>query len=151
VTPSSASVPDPAAAPVAPAAAPAVPATAPGPAAEPDLVRLPTVGASGRARLVHGGRAYAVFLVDGDPVVTEEACPHNGGPLSEGLIRDGAVVCPWHWYAFDLRTGACRTTGGYALRRFPVVERDGEPFVALPRDPRRSWSDILRAHARGEG
>jgi nitrite reductase (NADH) small subunit len=103
----------------------------------------------GARRLVHDGHAYAVFEVDGETVVTDEACPHNGGPLSEGRVRDGAVVCPWHWYRFDLLTGECRTSARYALRRYPVVERDGKRLVELPVRPRRSWSQVLRPHARG--
>ncbi|HEY0359527.1 MAG TPA: Rieske 2Fe-2S domain-containing protein [Mycobacteriales bacterium] len=111
----------------------------------PDVVPLPL----GATRLVHHGHAYAVFVVDGETVVTDEACPHNGGPLSQGKVRDGAVVCPWHWYRFDLQTGECRTTAQLSLRRYPVVERDGRPHVELPEHRRRSWSEVLRAHARG--
>src|SRR5471030_347504 len=37
--------------------------------------------------------------------VLDGVCPHEGGPLGEGIIEDGKVVCPWHAYAFDLRTG----------------------------------------------
>jgi hypothetical protein len=39
----------------------------------------------------HAGRSYAVFEVDGELRVTDGACPHNGGPLAEGLVRDGVV------------------------------------------------------------
>jgi nitrite reductase (NADH) small subunit len=111
-----------------------------------ELVPVPP----GATRLVHDGRAYAVFEVDGETVVTDEACPHNGGPLSKGVVRDGAVVCPWHWYAFDLRSGKCRTGPRYALRRYPVVVREGQLLAELTPPARRSWSDLLRAHARGE-
>lgn len=116
----------------------------------PELIAVPAPDDAGRARLVHGGRAYAVFVVEGATVVTDDTCPHNGGPLSEGLVRDGAVVCPWHWYVFDLRTGGCRNAVADGLRRYRVVERDGQLLVELPPPERRSWSDVLRAHARGE-
>jgi nitrite reductase/ring-hydroxylating ferredoxin subunit len=112
-----------------------------------DLVPLPP----GVTRLVHGGHVYAVFELDGETVVTDNACPHNGGPLSEGRVRDGAVVCPWHWFRFDLRTGECLTSARYALRRYQVVERDGKRYVELPAHPRRSWSEVLRTHAHGRG
>ena len=56
------------------------------------------------------GRAFAVFrLSDGSLRVTDAACPHNGGPLAEGRIREAGdeastatVTCPWHWYRFSL-------------------------------------------------
>lgn len=97
------------------------------------------------------GRSFAVFPVDGGLRVTDAVCPHNGGPLEQGRVRDGrVVVCPWHWYRFDLDTGACETTPRHRLRTYPVIERDGvrvadvgEPALAL------SWAERLRAHARG--
>lgn len=35
----------------------------------------------------------------------ENKCPHRNGPLSEGLIGNGKVVCPLHGHKFDLATG----------------------------------------------
>ena len=35
----------------------------------------------------------------------ENICPHRGGPLSEGIIGDGKVVCPLHGHKFDLASG----------------------------------------------
>jgi nitrite reductase (NADH) small subunit len=67
----------------------------------------------------HAGGFHAVFFVDGELYVTDGACPHNGGPLVEGLVRDGFVTCPWHWYSYELATGQCRTVAGYELRRYP--------------------------------
>ena len=32
-------------------------------------------------------------------------CPHRGGPLGQGWIEGEAVVCPWHSWAFDARSG----------------------------------------------
>jgi len=97
----------------------------------------------------HAGRSFAVFDVDGELFVTDARCPHNGGPLDQGWVRDGrTLVCPWHWYRFDLRSGRCETTRDHRLGCYPVVRRDGEYFADIPDPaPRRSWSQILRAHA----
>jgi nitrite reductase (NADH) small subunit len=97
----------------------------------------------------HADRSYAVFVVDGKLHVTDGACPHNGGPLAEGLVREGVVTCPWHWYSYELATGRCRTTAGYELRRYEVVLVEGRPHARIPAAAaQRSWSEILRAHAR---
>ncbi len=98
------------------------------------------------------GRAFAVFLVDGRHHVTDALCPHNAGPLEQGWVRDGpALVCPWHWYRFDLVTGACTTTPQHRLGIYPVVERGGERFADVGAQPVvLSWAQRLRAHARGE-
>src|SRR5438270_9001446 len=52
-----------------------------------------------------GDRALCVANVDGAIFVLDGICPHEGGPLGEGTIEDGRVVCPWHAYALDVRTG----------------------------------------------
>jgi Ferredoxin subunits of nitrite reductase and ring-hydroxylating dioxygenases len=103
------------------------------------------------------GRSFAVFAIDGgrgmiEHRVTDALCPHNQGPLEQGWVRDGrTVVCPWHWYRFALDTGECETTPQYRLGTYPVVERDGVRFADVGRTPvAQSWSERLRAHARGE-
>ncbi|MQA14045.1 MAG: Rieske 2Fe-2S domain-containing protein [Pseudonocardiaceae bacterium] len=115
---------------------------------------LPLGDAAGRTRwtIEHEGRSFAVFVVGGQHYVTDARCPHNGGPLSEGWVRgERELVCPWHWYRFDLRTGRCATTDRHELGRYPVHERDGELVTEVPEPaPVRSWSEILRAHAAGE-
>jgi nitrite reductase/ring-hydroxylating ferredoxin subunit/uncharacterized membrane protein len=35
-----------------------------------------------------------------------ERCSHLGGPLSEGLVEDGGIVCPWHGSRFALEDGS---------------------------------------------
>lgn len=116
---------------------------------------IPLGEPDGRSRweFAHDGRRFAVFAVDDDGVdelvVVDALCPHRQGRLTDGLIRDGAIVCPSHWYRFDLATGECRTTPDYRLTRYPVVVRDGVAYAEIaPRKP-RSWSAILRAHAAG--
>jgi nitrite reductase (NADH) small subunit len=127
----------------------------PGPpvaAGEQDATLVPLDPPPGRAQWTfeHAGRVYAVFGTGGELLVTDNACPHNGGPLADGLVRDGVVTCPWHWYSYELATGRCRTAAGYRLRRYPVVRSGGRAYVRLPpAAPPRSWSQILRAHARG--
>ena len=36
-------------------------------------------------------------------------CPHLGGPLLEGSVRDQVLRCPWHGYQYDLVTARCLT------------------------------------------
>lgn len=61
---------------------------------------------TGRVVLV-GTREVAVFCVDGDYYALLNECPHVGGPLGEGRLDGSTVVCPWHAWAFDVRTGQC--------------------------------------------
>lgn len=52
------------------------------------------------------GRAVCVGNVDGEVCVLDGTCPHEGGPLGEGTIEGGKIVCPWHAFAFDVKTGS---------------------------------------------
>ena len=54
---------------------------------------------------ISNGRAFCVANVNGSISVLDGTCPHEGGPLGEGSIEEGRVVCPWHAFAFDVHTG----------------------------------------------
>lgn len=61
----------------------------------------------------------------------DNACPHMGGPLGQGMIEDGRLVCPWHGRAYDPQTDAC---DGYAegATVFETEQRDDGVYVAVP-------------------
>ena len=48
------------------------------------------------------------------------ACSHLGGPLSEGTLKNGSVVCPWHGSEFGLEDG--HVINGPATLPQPVFE-----------------------------
>jgi nitrite reductase/ring-hydroxylating ferredoxin subunit len=114
---------------------------------------VPLGDAAGRTRWTvqdRDGHSYAVFVLDGRYVVTDAVCPHNGGPLVEGEVRNGTLICPWHWFKFDLATGQCANSRRIQLGCYPVREVDGELVAEIPDSPpRRSWAQILLAHAAG--
>ena len=47
----------------------------------------------------------AVFNIDGEFYVTDDACTHGPGSLSEGYIEDDVVECNFHQGQFNIRTG----------------------------------------------
>ena len=61
------------------------------------------------------------------------SCTHLGGPLSEGTLKDGSVVCPWHGSEFALGDG--HVINGPASINQPcleVRERGGKIEVKVP-------------------
>jgi len=52
----------------------------------------------------HGHR-FRVLELQGELLAHTLVCPHRGGPLGEGRIEGHRVLCPWHGYRFDLRSG----------------------------------------------
>jgi len=95
----------------------------------------------------HDGRSYLVLDLGDRLVVTDALCPHKQNPLVDGLVRDGCLVCPGHWYAFDLATGRCRTADEVDLPLHPVVSQDGMLYAEVELAPPMSWAERLRAHA----
>ena len=59
----------------------------------------------GRAYAVNG-RMVAVFLLNGEYLAIQDACPHMGASLAAGSVEEGAVTCPWHAWRFRLTDGA---------------------------------------------
>ena len=60
----------------------------------------------GQAKLISaGGMEIALFNVGGTFYAIENSCTHVGGPLSEGMLQESEVECPWHGARFDVKTG----------------------------------------------
>lgn len=92
------------------------------------------------------GRSIGIFNVDGELFALRNVCPHQGGPLCEGVlsgfVAPGApgeyrysrlrktLRCPWHGWEFDLRTGRSHVDpAGTRVRTYPVELVPG-PHVA---------------------
>jgi nitrite reductase/ring-hydroxylating ferredoxin subunit len=96
------------------------------------------LGAEPRRALAHGV-AVVLARAGGSIYALGDHCPHLGGPLSNGQISRGQIICPWHGSRFDLATGACRrgpaTTGP---PRFATRVRAGQIEIRrIPRCPPR--------------
>lgn len=82
-----------------------------------------------------GGREIAVFRPrEGGLYATQADCPHLGGPLADGLVGGGQVICPLHAYKFRLSDGKSvgNTCTGLATYRV-WVNAAGRILVELDR------------------
>ncbi len=53
-----------------------------------------------------GGAQFLLCRVEGEVHAITTECPHEGGRIVEGPLKDGRyAICPLHQYAFDPRTG----------------------------------------------
>jgi NADPH-dependent 2,4-dienoyl-CoA reductase/sulfur reductase-like enzyme/nitrite reductase/ring-hydroxylating ferredoxin subunit len=79
----------------------------------------------------HVGEAEVLLVRLGSEIFAIDAlCSHYHGPLTDGLVVDGTVRCPWHHACFDLRTGeALRAPALDPLACWSVEQRDGFVFV----------------------
>lgn len=62
-----------------------------------------------RVVLCSSGRSLAVSNIEGELFAIDNVCTHDDGPLGEGRLRGGRVICPRHGAAFDARTGRALT------------------------------------------
>ena len=97
------------------------------------------------------GVEVGVFRVDGELYAWRNECAHVGGPVCLGMVTPRIVdrlderrrslgdfhgdelhlVCPWHGYEFDLRTGRHPADPSARLVAHPVHEQDGEIVVGF--------------------
>lgn len=106
----------------------------------------------GRKVVSCDGTEIGVFLIDGELVAWHNRCPHRFGPVCQGRIykrvlepvaADGRVrelaydenttniVCTWHGYEFNLKSGVNQGSSRFRLRRADIEEKDGEVYVVL--------------------
>ena len=67
---------------------------------------------------------------DGKLFASQDRCPHRGGPLSEGVVGGGKVICPLHAHKFDLATGE-GSEPGECVKTYTVSEANGEVLLHL--------------------
>jgi nitrite reductase (NADH) small subunit len=64
--------------------------------------------------IVVRGRQIAVFNLGDHFLAVDNRCPHQGGPLSEGIVSGTTVVCPLHAWKIDLKSGTLANSAGSA-------------------------------------
>ena len=81
-----------------------------------------------------GDIPIALFNVSGTVYAIENVCPHAGAALDRGArtgpYRD-IVICPFHGWRFDVRTGHCLQVPSESVRTFPVRVLDGAIEVEI--------------------
>lgn len=96
------------------------------------------VGTSGQDR-------DRVCVVDGPdgPLALLDRCPHRDISLSGGIVRDGTLICPGHFWRFDLADGRRTDRPSQAAVVYPTRVVDGWVEALLPAPeapmPMREW------------
>ncbi len=88
----------------------------------------------GRAVLI-GDREIALFNLGTGFLATDNQCPHQGGPLCDGIVTGASVVCPLHAWKVNLETGQVeRPTHGkdHCVATYPTRVEDGIVLIELP-------------------
>jgi nitrite reductase (NADH) small subunit len=104
-----------------------------------------------RKIVVDGALEIGVFRLGDEYFAWENDCPHMGGPVCQGRVmnrvmevldaekrshgyawveEDVHIVCPWHGFEFNIRTGQHPGMSNVGLRGFEVTVRDGAIYVS---------------------
>ena len=76
--------------------------------------------------------ALAVFNVGGQFYVTDDACTHGPGSLSEGYIEDDVVECNFHNGQFNIRTGEVVSPPCMVpVKTYPAMVVDGKVTIEV--------------------
>ena len=83
-----------------------------------------------------GDVEIAIFNLGDRFAAVDNACPHRGGPLCDGIVSGGSVTCPLHGYKVCLETGTIlRPDVAIRVDTYPVRVEDG--ILSVMVDPAR--------------
>lgn len=88
----------------------------------------------GRCFVVEGEEVAVFRPRSGGIFALGHRCPHRQGPLADGIIGGGQVVCPLHGHKFDLATGKGSELSECA-KTFKVWEENGHIFIQYGKEP----------------
>ena len=116
------------------------------------VARRNEIEEGGRRVVSCDGTEVGVFQIGGKLVAWHNECPHRGGPICQGRLYKRVVepldangqmralafdedttniVCTWHGYEYDLRTGKHQGSGKFKLRPAKIEEKDGDVYVIV--------------------
>lgn len=116
------------------------------------VARIDEFEDNSRKVISHGPHEVGVFHVDGSFVAWRNECAHQAGPVCQGRLFpkvvepvsdegtvhgmqyvDGTlhIVCPWHGYEYDLRTGRNAGNDRLRLSKIDVLVKEGAVYVRL--------------------
>ncbi len=100
-----------------------------------EVVRVAALADLPPGRLLYvevDGLPIALANVGGTIYAFGDSCRHEGGPLSAGALIGETITCPWHGWAYNVRTGKSIVPPvGLRIPTYPVSLRDGEIFVTI--------------------
>jgi len=89
-----------------------------------NLDEIPRLGS--RVVEVENGSSIALFRTSDDRIFAlRDACPHQQGPLSQGIVAGHTVTCPLHNWKIDLASGEALAPDEGCTMVYPVKVEAG--------------------------
>lgn len=79
---------------------------------------------------VEGGK-YCIIKSNGCFYATQSRCPHAGADLSGGWCKNEKLICPFHRYQYDLKTGEGAEGQGDYIEIYPLDVREDGIYIGI--------------------
>src|SRR4051812_46882258 len=83
------------------------------------------------AKVKAGRKNVCLVGFEGDIYVLSSVCPHAGADLSEGLCVKGKIVCPYHRYTYNLKTGKGGEGQNDFVETYAVNIKDDDIYIGV--------------------
>jgi nitrite reductase (NADH) small subunit len=78
-----------------------------------------------------GQKVICVANVGGTITALDNVCLHRGGPLGQGSIEAGKIVCPWHGWPWNPQTGEAVHNPNAKLTVYPLKIENGDVLIDI--------------------
>jgi nitrite reductase (NADH) small subunit len=78
-----------------------------------------------------GDKVICVANVNGTVSAMDNVCLHRGGPLGQGVIEGDKLVCPWHGWQWDPKTGQAGHNPAAKVAVYPLKVENGDVMIEM--------------------
>lgn len=78
-----------------------------------------------------GEKVICVANVGGTLTAMDNVCLHRGGPLGQGIVDSGKIVCPWHGWQYDPKTGEATHNPAARVKVYPLKVEGNDVLVEV--------------------
>jgi nitrite reductase (NADH) small subunit len=76
-------------------------------------------------------KVICVANVNGSISALDNVCVHRGGPLAQGFLDAGKIVCPWHGWQFDVQTGQVGHNPSAKTKVYPIMVEGDDVWIEM--------------------
>ncbi|MDF1816617.1 MAG: Rieske (2Fe-2S) protein [Verrucomicrobiales bacterium] len=81
---------------------------------------------------VMGDHRIALVRYEGALYALDDLCPHADASLAFGPVKEGCLICPWHYAEFDLKTGEVMSgPSPRGIRTYELKVEEGDILIKL--------------------
>lgn len=78
-----------------------------------------------------GDKVICIANVDGTITALDNVCLHRGGPLGQGVVAGGKLICPWHGWEWIPGTGEAAHNPATKIPVYPLKIENGDVLIKL--------------------